>query len=44
VEGGGGGLVLGRGESGSGADKSSDDGRLHVDIVFLIYYGMGGIR
>jgi len=33
VEGGGGGLVLGRGESGSGADKSSDDGRLHVDCV-----------
>jgi hypothetical protein len=30
VEGGGGGLVLGRGESGDRADKGSDDGRLHV--------------
>ncbi len=27
--GGGGGLVLGRGESGGRADKGSDDGRLH---------------
>jgi len=30
VQGGGGGLVLGRGESGGRADKGSDDGRLHV--------------
>ncbi|KAK1734408.1 putative chlorophyll a/b binding protein, partial [Skeletonema marinoi] len=29
VQGGGGGLVLGRGESGGRADKGSDDGRLH---------------
>ena len=34
VQGGGGGLVLGRGESGGRADKGSDDGRLHVGNVF----------
>ena len=33
VQGGGGGLVLGRGESGGRADKGSDDGRLHVEIL-----------
>jgi hypothetical protein len=32
VQGGGGGLVLGRGESGGRADKGSDDGRLHFDL------------
>jgi hypothetical protein len=39
VQGGGGGLVLGRGESGSRADEGSDDGRLHVRNWIQKNYG-----
>ena len=36
VQGGGGGLVLGRGKSGGRTDKGSDDGRLHDWIVYCV--------